>query len=254
MEALRLDGAPAAPDGTTAAAIRIDGELTEAAWQQAPVVTGFLQRDPNDGAPATYQTEARIAYDASFLYVAVTAMDPEPAKIVGHRTRRDERSPSDWIRVIIDSFHDKRSAFEFAVNPAGVKQDRYWFNDGNSDDGWDAVWDVSVARRPDGWRAEFRIPFSQLRFQPTDSATFGLAFVRADRPSERDVDLAAAVEERQRLRLVVRRPHRPAPRSLAEAAGDGALRRGRRDAAAGRGRATRLMPGDRSRSQSSAST
>jgi len=178
VEAVRLDTPAPNADGSTAAAIRVDGDLTDAAWQRAPVITGFLQRDPKDGAPATYQTEARVAYDASFMYVAVMALDPEPAKIVGHRTRRDERSPSDWIRVMIDSFHDKRSAFEFAVNPAGVKQDSYWFNDASSDDGWDAVWDVSVAKTADGWRAEFRIPFSQLRFQPTDTATFGLAFVR----------------------------------------------------------------------------
>ncbi len=178
VEAMRLETPAPNADGSTAEAIRVDGDLSDAAWQRAPVITGFLQRDPKDGAPATYQTEARVAYDASFMYIAVTAFDPEPAKIVGHRTRRDERSPSDWIRVLIDSFHDKRSAFEFAVNPAGVKQDSYWFNDGNSDDGWDAVWDVSVAKTADGWRAEFRIPFSQLRFQPTDSATFGLAFVR----------------------------------------------------------------------------
>jgi Domain of unknown function (DUF5916)/Carbohydrate family 9 binding domain-like len=162
----------------SAEAIRVDGEFSEAAWQQAPVVTGFLQREPSDGAPATYETEARIAYDATSLYIAITAADPEPGKIVGHRTRRDERSPSDWVRVMIDSFHDKRSGFEFAVNPAGVKQDAYWFNDNNSDDGWDAVWDVSVSRKPDGWRAEFKIPFSQLRFQPTETTTFGIAFVR----------------------------------------------------------------------------
>jgi hypothetical protein len=167
---------PAAP--AAAEAIRLDGELNEAAWQRAPVVSGFRQREPNDGAPATFDTEARIAYDATSLYVAVFAHDPDPAKLVGHRTRRDERSPSDWIRVLVDSFHDRRSAFEFAVNPAGVKQDTYWFNDGSSDDGWDAVWDVTVSRQADGWRAEFKIPFSQLRFTPSESMTFGLAFVR----------------------------------------------------------------------------
>ncbi len=159
-------------------------------------------------------------------------MDPEPSKIVGHRTRRDERSPSDWIRVMVDSFHDKRSAFEFAVNPAGVKQDTYWFNDNNSDDGWDAVWDVSVSRKPDGWRAEFKIPFSQLRFQPTEATTFGLAFVRADRPAERDVDLAAALEERERLRVVIRRAEWPSSRSIPETARNGAVSRRRCDAAA----------------------
>ena len=85
------------------------------------MVTGFRQREPNEGAPATFETEARVAYDANAMYIAVQAIDPEPARIVGIRTRRDESSPSDWIRVMIDSFHDRRSAYEFAVNPAGVK-------------------------------------------------------------------------------------------------------------------------------------
>jgi hypothetical protein len=161
-----------------ATAIRVDGELNDAFWHTVPPITGFLQRDPREGAPPTFQTEARIAYDATALYVAVQAFDPEPGRIVGIRTRRDEGSPSDWIRVIVDSFHDRRSAFEFAVNPAGVKQDSYWFNDSNNDEGWDAVWDVGVSRGDRGWRAEFRIPFSQLRFRPSEAATFGFAIVR----------------------------------------------------------------------------
>ena len=162
----------------SASAVRLDGELTDAVWQAAPVITGFKQREPRDGQPATYQTEARVAYDSTAIYIAVQAVDPEPSRIVGIRTRRDESSPSDWIRVMIDSFHDRRSAFEFAVNPAGIKQDSYWFNDGNNDPGWDAVWDVAVSRGEHGWRAEFRIPFSQLRFHAADSATFGFAIVR----------------------------------------------------------------------------
>ena len=127
-------------------------------------MSGFRQRDPNEGAAATYETEARVAYDANAIYIAVQAIDPDPARIVGIRTRRDESSPSDWIRVMIDSFHDRRSAYEFAVNPAGVKSDTYWYNDTNNDQGWDAVWDVAVSRNDRGWRAEFRVPFSQLRF------------------------------------------------------------------------------------------
>ena len=106
-------------------------------------------------------------------------MDPEPAKIVGHRTRRDEGSPSDWVRVMIDSFHDKRTAFEFGVNPAGVKRDVSWSNDVNEDENWDAVWDVSVSHAPDGWRAEFRIPFSQLRYRPSDRSRRFMAALRS---------------------------------------------------------------------------
>ena len=161
-----------------ATAVRVDGDLTDEVWQRAPVINGFKQRDPRDGAPATFDTEARVAYDDNAIYIAVHAIDPQPQQIIGLRTRRDEGSPSDWIRVIIDSFHDKRSGYEFAVNPAGVKQDSYWFNDGNNDNGWDAVWDVAVSRSERGWRAEFRIPFSQLRYHPAENATFGFALVR----------------------------------------------------------------------------
>ncbi len=168
----------AAPAVASATAVHIDGELNEEFWAHAPSVNGFKQRDPRDGAPATYDTDVRVAYDDTSIYVAVQANDPEPAKLVGLRTRRDEGSPSDWIRVAIDSFHDRRSAYEFAVNPAGVKQDGYWFNDSDKDDGWDAVWDVAVSRSARGWRAEFRIPFSQLRFQPAEDATFGFAVIR----------------------------------------------------------------------------
>ncbi len=170
-------GIPATPlPGATA--IRIDGEFDEEVWRQAPPISGFKQREPKDGAPATFESEARVAYDNTALYVAVRASDPDPKRLVAFRTRRDEQSPSDWIGVFIDSYHDRRSAFEFDVNPAGVKKDAYWFNDGNSDEGWDAVWDVAVSRDDRGWRAEFRIPFSQLRFHPSDDATFGLAVVR----------------------------------------------------------------------------
>ena len=167
--------ATAIPEAT---AVKVDGELNDAIWQAVPPIKEFLQREPREGAAPTFETEARVAYDATALYIAVQAFDNDPSHIVGIRTRRDEGSPSDWISVLVDSFHDRRSAFEFAVNPAGVKQDSYWFNDTNNDQGWDAVWDVAVSRSDRGWRAEFRIPFSQLRYRPSETSTFGLAIIR----------------------------------------------------------------------------
>ena len=161
-----------------ATAIKLDGVFTEDVWGNAPAITEFRQRDPKDDAAPTYATEVKVVYDASNLYVAVRAHDPEPARLVGLRTRRDTSSPSDWIRIFVDSFHDRRTAFEFGVNPAGVKTDSYWYNDSSQDDGWDAVWDVAVSRDNDGWRAEFRIPFSQLRFRPSEKSTFGFAVAR----------------------------------------------------------------------------
>jgi len=161
-----------------ATAIKLDGAFTESAWDGAPAISDFKQREPKDGAAPTFATDVKVMYDASFLYIAVRAHDPEPDRLIGLRTRRDASSPSDWIRVMVDSFHDRRTAFEFGVNPAGVKEDTYWYGDSNEDRGWDAVWDVGVSRDAAGWRAEFRIPFSQLRFQPSAETTFGFAVVR----------------------------------------------------------------------------
>lgn len=158
--------------------IVLDGKLNEEIWQQAPAVVDFLQRDPDEGRAPTHRTEARIAYDAEALYVAVRAFDSDSDKIVGILTRRDQRSPSDWIRIVVDSYFDRRSAYEFGVNPVGVKTDRYYFNDGQSDDSWDAVWDVEVEKDAEGWRAEFRIPFSQLRFNNTSGGPVGFSILR----------------------------------------------------------------------------
>jgi Domain of unknown function (DUF5916)/Carbohydrate family 9 binding domain-like len=152
--------------------------LTDEGWQTLVAVDAFTQREPNEGVAPSQRTEFRVAYDSTTLYVRVKAFDEEPNKIVTYLTRRDDNSPGDWLRVFVDSFHDRRTAYEFAVNPSGVKQDRYWFNDTDRDDSWDAVWNVHVSRDLDGWQAEFQIPFSQLRFTPGPTTTFGFAVVR----------------------------------------------------------------------------
>ena len=163
----------------TAQAVRANGEVSDEAWRRASAIDAFVQREPEEGGRPSQRTEFRVVYDASTLFVKVHAFDTDPDRIVSYLTRRDADSPSDWIRVLIDSYHDRRTAFEFGVNPAGVKEDRYWSDDTNRDDSWDAVWDVKVTRDATGWSAEFRIPFSQLRFTPGDTLTFGFAVTRS---------------------------------------------------------------------------
>jgi uncharacterized protein DUF5916/cellulose/xylan binding protein with CBM9 domain len=174
VSANRVDAIPV----NAADAIRVNGELSEEVWRTAPAVDQFLEREPHEGGEPAQRTEFRVAYDAATLYVKVRAFDSDPDKIITYLTRRDQDSPCDWLYVLIDSYHDRRTAYEFGVNPSGVKRDRYWFNDNNSDDSWDAIWDVSVTRDAAGWAAEFRIPFSQLRFTPGGSSTFGFAVKR----------------------------------------------------------------------------
>ena len=159
-------------------AIRIDGELSERSWTEAATTGEFQQREPSEGAPATHATDVRVLFDRDAIYVAVRAFDKEPDRIVGLLTRRDDFSPSDWVSILIDSYYDHRTAYEFGINPVGVKFDRYWFNDNNTDRSWDAVWDAAVLRTSDGWQAEFRIPFSQLRFKITNPDAIGFAVTR----------------------------------------------------------------------------
>src|SRR5436190_1912544 len=161
-----------------ASADRPNADLKPEFWATMPPVGGFLQREPHEGAEPSEATEFRVAYDQTTLFVHVRAHDRDSDKIVSYLTRRDVDSPCDWIHVLVDSYHDRRTAYEFAVNPDGVKQDRYWYNDTSRDDSWDAVWDVRVSRDRSGWSAEFRIPFSQLRFASARSNTFGFAITR----------------------------------------------------------------------------
>jgi len=165
----------------------IDGRLDEAVWALAEVITDFTQRDPNEGDPASERTEAWVLYDDGALYVGIRAYDSEPDKIVGQLTRRDQHSESDWLAVSIDSYYDRRTAFEFAVNPAGVERDKYLFDDTNEDDSWDAVWDVATRIDDAGWTAEFRIPFSQLRFSGAPEQVWGFNIERViQRKNETD--------------------------------------------------------------------
>jgi hypothetical protein len=161
-----------------AAAPRIDGRLDDAAWEAAQPMRHFWQVEPNEGEPASEPTEARVVYDNDAIYIGVRAWDSHADEITARLTRRDEDSYSDWIIVAIDSYHDRRTGYAFFVNPAGVKRDAYLFDDTNDDDSWNAVWDVSTSRDAEGWTAEFRIPWSQLRFAKQTSNDFGFQIIR----------------------------------------------------------------------------
>lgn len=160
-------------------AIELDGKFDETVWLKSETATGFTQRFPLDGKPASEKTEIKIAYDDRFLYIAAKAYDTSPDSVAATLFRRDGSDYSDWIYVSIDSYNDKRTAFTFAVNPKGVQKDIFYFDDEEEDVRWDAVWDVATEISEEGWSAEFRIPFSQLRFSSGQSIQeWGINFQR----------------------------------------------------------------------------
>jgi hypothetical protein len=149
------------------APVTLDGKLDEPVWRTGTPATGFVQRTPQNGSPASQKSEVRLAYDANALYVAVRNFDTAPDSIAQQLGRRDaEDLYADWFYVGFDSYGDKRTAFVFGVNPRGVLNDGYVTNDNldDFDNTWDAVWNVVARIDSAGWTAEFRIPLSQLRY------------------------------------------------------------------------------------------
>jgi hypothetical protein len=165
----------------------IDGRDDDAIWKTATPITGFRVFDPKEDGDPSVPTEARVAYDAENLYVFTRMFDPHPDSILSLLSRRDVKTQSDQIKIMIDSYHDRRTGYEFAVNPAGVKRDFYTYDDSREDITWDAVWDVATRVDSLGWTAEFRIPLGQLRYPKAAEHTFGLMIIRdIVRTAERD--------------------------------------------------------------------
>ena len=141
--------------------INIDGILTESVWQR-PGVDGFLQRDPNEGTPASERTEVWIAYDDEALYVAARMYDPAPDSIMNFLARRDQMPTTDYFAFFVDPYFDHRTGYYFVVSAGGSLGDGTLYNDDWDDDSWDGVWEAEARIDDLGWTVEMRIPFSQL--------------------------------------------------------------------------------------------
>jgi uncharacterized protein DUF5916/cellulose/xylan binding protein with CBM9 domain len=168
--------------------ITLDGMPDEAAWSEAPLATHFLQNDPREGDPATFDTEVRVLYDDNALYFGVFAKDDEPGRIIVSDMKKDfDTGNSDGFRIVLDTFHDSRNGYTFAINPAGAKYDAQMVNEGrerNAD--WDGIWDVATQVAETGWYAEIRIPFRTLKFESGDMQIWGLNFERKLRRANED--------------------------------------------------------------------
>ncbi|MCI0435602.1 MAG: carbohydrate binding family 9 domain-containing protein, partial [Gemmatimonadetes bacterium] len=162
--------------------IRIDGVLDEPVWQSGEAATGFVQAEPREGQPASERTEVRIAFDDANLYIAARLFDTEPDRIVVNDIRKDFRAEDqDAFELILDTFNDHRNGYVFRTNAEGARGDQQVANEGREvNASWDAVWYVSTQQTPEGWTAEFAIPFRALRFHDgaTDGMVWGINFSR----------------------------------------------------------------------------
>jgi Domain of unknown function (DUF5916)/Carbohydrate family 9 binding domain-like len=166
-KAVRLTTAPA-----------IDGILDDDAWKEGSWIDDFTQYEPFNGSKVSQRTEFKILFDDNNLYAAFKAYDTSPDSIVSRLTRRDNPD-GDLVGIIFDSFHDLRTGFLFGITSSGVKYDQMFTNDGqNQDSSWDPNWWVKTSINDEGWIAEMKIPFSQVRFEKNSGDIWGLQVAR----------------------------------------------------------------------------
>jgi hypothetical protein len=177
--ASRSDTLHAARIGEGAEPFRLDGLLSEEFWSRARPIGGFVQREPLEGVPANEDTEVRVAYDDANLYVGILARDSRPDEVVARLRQRDRIlsgggfgfnfTSDDAVAFLIDPFHDSRNGVVFATNPEGALFDALISDEGNEINvDWQGVWEVAATRVPEGWSAEFAIPWRSLRYPVGD--------------------------------------------------------------------------------------
>ncbi|MGH9426671.1 MAG: DUF5916 domain-containing protein, partial [Terriglobia bacterium] len=163
--------------------ITVDGVLEEA-WSKAVPSSGFLQKDPQVGAPATEQTEVRMLYNESSVYFAFHCYDSDPSRIIAKERRRDDALPNDdTSSILLDTFHDHRIAFLFRTNPLATQYDALITNESpDINANWDEKWQVAAKIVEDGWIVEIELPLKILRIQSEeDVQTWGIDFERVIR-------------------------------------------------------------------------
>jgi hypothetical protein len=170
--------------------IKIDGNLNDAPWQNAQIVSDFIQYEPVEGAKSEFKTEVRMLFGRDDLYFGAMLFDTEE-NIENNLGRRDEYNRADWFLVSIDSYNSGKTAFTFAVNAAGVQLDGQQDDNKRVSSGqtnillpagldisWDAIWFSEVRISEEGWVVEMRIPYNMLRYSKKEEQTWGIYYSR----------------------------------------------------------------------------
>lgn len=163
-----------------ASAPRIDGRLDDETWKLAESIDDFVQMEPANMQPATERTVVQIAYDQRYIYVAVRCYSRDSGDVTTALGRRDNIPRSDRVYIDFDPRHDHQTGYVFQVNPSGVQGDFTAYDDTSLSFDYDGVWEAGTQVTTEGWNAEFRIPFSQMRFDipPGESAVWGFNLTR----------------------------------------------------------------------------
>ena len=163
--------------------LRLDGRLDDAVYARVPAMTGFIQNDPVEGAPASERTEVWILFDDEQVYLSARCWESRPDRLRATEMRRDNTNiaQDDNLAWTFDTFYDRRNGFLFEVNAVGGRIDAQTSNDGRANFDWNPIWQVETARFDGGWTIETAIPFKSLRYRPGPSQVWGFNLRRRNR-------------------------------------------------------------------------
>ena len=160
--------------------LTVDGVLDDPVYDQVPAAEGFLQQEPNEGAPASESTRVWVLYDADSLYIAAELEEEHPERLMASEMRRDHRSIgwNDSFQIVLDTFYDRRNGFLFHTNALGALFDAQVTDERNTNSDWNTVWWVKSQVVEEGWTVEIRIPFRSLRYAAGGAQLWGINFQR----------------------------------------------------------------------------
>ena len=184
----------------------VNGRLDDEAWRDAEPFSGFVQRELHEGAAVTERTDVRILTDGQALYIGAWLYDREPSRIVpGDKVRDVDLTKSDYFAIILDTYLDRQNGFVFATTPAAIEYDGQVVKEGEGGGvtqtgqtraqtgsmggfnlNWDGSWTVATSVDSLGWYAEFRIPFSTLRYGAGATQSWGMNLARSIRRKNED--------------------------------------------------------------------
>lgn len=155
----------------TSETIHLDGRLDEPAWRKAVPLSTFVQREPMEGGLPSEETEIRVLFTDTALYIGAVCHDRSPREIVATELSRDaDLDVDDRLTIVLDPFFDHRNGFFFQVNAAGARADGQIANNADSlSRDWDGIWNAVARITDEGWIAEIEMPFKTLRFKPGQS-------------------------------------------------------------------------------------
>ncbi|HEU4391156.1 MAG TPA: carbohydrate binding family 9 domain-containing protein, partial [Blastocatellia bacterium] len=156
---------------------KLEDFLNNTSREAETKVNDFRQREPHDGDPVSQATTGYLSYDDKNLYVAIECKD-QPNLVRAHMSRREDIFNDDVVGVMLDTFHDRRRAYEFFVNPLGVQLDGTTVEGQNDDFSFDTLWHSEGRLTADGFTVLLAIPFKSLRFSNADPQTWGIAIFR----------------------------------------------------------------------------